>query len=112
MIPIPGPVPWVLSDFRIAGQRQGRRLTRCDRGRQRRRVLDADRHALAYRWWNYAEAGTLAQPLTLQGADGPVVRLVAPRVSAPADAHVILEVTDAGEPRVTSYRRVVLTITV
>ena len=74
-------------------------------------TTDPDRHALSYRWWNYAEAGTLPHPLTLQDADGPVVRFVAPRVSAPATAHLILEVTDAGEPRLTSYRRVVLTIT-
>lgn len=71
---------------------------------------DPDRHAVTYRWWHYVEAGTLSQPLTLV-SDGPIVRVVAPRISAPATAHVILEVTDSGEPRLTSYRRIVLAIT-
>jgi hypothetical protein len=71
---------------------------------------DPDGHTLSHRWWHYREPGTFAGELAIQGSDTPAATLVAPAVPAPATAHVILEVTDTGEPRLTSYRRVVLTI--
>jgi len=71
---------------------------------------DPDGDRLSYRWWHYAEPGTLTGPLVIQSADTSEVALVTPAVSAPATAHLILEVTDSGEPRLTSYRRVVLTV--
>lgn len=71
---------------------------------------DPDGDALVYRWWVYPEAGTY------RGA----VRLIRPEearavVEVPADAagstiHVILEVTDFGEPALTRYGRVVLEV--
>lgn len=71
---------------------------------------DPDGDRLSYRWWHYAEPGTFAGTLAIQSSDTPAAALVAPAVSAPATAHLILEVTDSGEPRLTSYRRVVLTV--
>jgi hypothetical protein len=38
------------------------------------------------------------------------VSLVAPKVDAPATAHVILRVTDKGRPPLSRYERVVVTI--
>lgn len=101
-------------------------------------ATDPDGHALRYRWWHYAEAGTgipgmpvvrarrqspVMEPtggsppaargvrpdprVTLDGDTTPAVTIT-PRVAGLA--HVILEVTDAGTPSLTRYRRVILDI--
>jgi hypothetical protein len=99
---------------------------------------DPDGQALTFRWWFYPEAGTgipgrpvltapvsgpppaaidASPPATRGEREPPRVSLEAadtPRASVmpllPGVAHVILEVTDAGTPRLTSYRRVILSI--
>jgi hypothetical protein len=73
-------------------------------------TTDPDGDRLTYRWWVYREPGTFTGELRLQHADTPTVSLVAPSVAAPATAHLILEVIDAGKPSLTRYRRVVLTL--
>lgn len=99
---------------------------------------DPDGHALTYRWWFYPEAGAgipgvpvasgppPSMPPESSSGSPPAARGVreAPRVRIAADAtaratvtplvpglaHVLLEVTDAGTPSLTSYRRVILSI--
>ncbi len=101
---------------------------------------DPDGQPLTFRWWFYPEAGSgmpspvaapapapaqhastapNASPPAARGdREAPLVRLegeataqatVVPQL--PGVAHVIVEVTDGGTPRLTSYRRVILTIT-
>jgi hypothetical protein len=72
-------------------------------------TADPDGDTLTYRWWHYREPGTYAGQLDLQKSDTPAVSLIAPMVNAPSTAHLVLEVTDSGNPRLTSYRRVVVT---
>ena len=55
-------------------------------------------------------AGSCAATVVLDGADGPELSFVAPRVFAPSELHVVLTVTDSGEPPLVAYRRVVVTI--
>src|SRR5690606_28105149 len=71
---------------------------------------DPDGDGLTYRWWVYPEPGTYRGEVAIDGAEAPVARLVAPEVEGPEKIHVILEVTDDGEPHLTSYRRVVVTV--
>lgn len=96
---------------------------------------DPDGDALRYEWFHYPEAGTgipgqpvrrrTARPVAAAGTPAgdeprqppPMVELAGattPRVTVtpaiPGTAHVILQVQDAGEPALTSYRRVILTI--
>ncbi|WP_234800735.1 DUF1593 domain-containing protein [Luteitalea pratensis] len=102
-----------------------------------RETRDPEGHALTFRWWYYPEAGTgiPGRPvLTAPGGAPPAATNASPpaargerepaRVQVergeeaqasvtprlPGVAHVILEVTDDGTPRLTSYRRVILTI--
>ena len=102
-----------------------------------RETRDPDGHALTFRWWYYPEAGTgiPGQPvLTAPPSRPPAVTNASPpaargerepaRVKVesensaqasvmpllPGVAHVILEVTDDGTPRLTSYRRIILSI--
>jgi hypothetical protein len=74
-------------------------------------TTDPDGHAVEYRWWQYEEPGTFQGKIPLAESGARDVRFVAPTVSAPQTIHLILAVTDRGEPRLTSYRRAVVTVT-
>jgi hypothetical protein len=84
---------------------------------------DPDGQALHYKWWVYEEAGlagTHRADVTIAGATLPQAQVT---INSPCRdgwihgmipcrgdgvAHVILEVTDEGTPRLTSYRRIVM----
>jgi hypothetical protein len=68
---------------------------------------DPDGNRLVYRWWIYREAGTCVADVSLDGAETAEASLVVPP-DASGTIHVILEVTDDGDPPLTAYRRVVL----
>ena len=82
---------------------------------------DPDGDALSYEWFHYGEPGTFTtssarsgQPITIQQFDQPKAWFVVPtdRVMPPGtgDLHLILAVTDHGTPRLTRYRRVIVTV--
>ncbi len=84
-------------------------------------TTDPDGDALSYLWFYYNEAGTFplssarsGQPLEIRGHDQPKAWFTVPtaRVMAPGTGtmHVILAVTDHGTPRLTRYRRVIVTV--
>ena len=84
---------------------------------------DPDGQTLHYKWWTYEEAGlngSRGADITISEADTPQAQVT---VKSPCReawipglipcrgegvAHIILEVTDEGTPRLTSYRRIVL----
>jgi hypothetical protein len=85
---------------------------------------DPDGQPIHYKWWVYQEAGltgTHAADVTINGADRPQAKVT---INSPCRAmwlpgipcrgegvaHIILEVTDEGTPRLTSYRRIILHI--
>jgi hypothetical protein len=65
---------------------------------------------LSYRWWIYLEAGRGVQQTTIHHADERRAELRLPEQIAGAHIHVILEVTDHGQPHLISYRRVVVDV--
>jgi hypothetical protein len=85
---------------------------------------DPDGHTLHYHWWVYEEAGlagTHGADVTINGANSPQAQVTITSPCRPAwlpllpckgegVAHIILEVTDDGTPRLTSYRRVILQV--
>ena len=76
---------------------------------------DPDGDALSYEWIYYDEAGTFAtsntRTATIEGADAVTASLtVPPRAFRTGTMHVILAVTDGGSPRLTRYRRVIVTV--
>jgi hypothetical protein len=71
---------------------------------------DPDGDALSFNWWIYDEVGTYPGAVSIANSRSRIASLVAPRVSAPATLHVILEVQDGGSPRLTRYQRVVMTV--
>ena len=68
------------------------------------RSADRDGDRLTFAWQYYAEAGTCTAPPQLQ-ANGSVAVLTAPATPASGTAHVILAVTDSGDPPHTRYQR-------
>lgn len=68
---------------------------------------DPDGDGLRYRWLHYPEAGTGDAKVQIEDPNGSrtVVR-VHPGEDGPWEAHVVLEVTDEGEPPLTRYQRV------
>jgi len=88
-------------------------------------TIDPDGQALAYRWELYPEAGLTGAhgaDVTITDADRPVAKVTAkspcrslwlpnyPKCSGAGVAHIILTVRDNGSPRLTSYRRIIVTI--
>ena len=86
---------------------------------------DPDNNELSYHWFHYGEAGALDDlPLaTVEVLNGTQSRAMVKALSAcranwlgqpdckgNGTAHVILAVTDSGSPRLTRYRRVILTV--
>lgn len=71
-------------------------------------TTDPDQHELQYRWWVYPEPSAYSGPITLQDADQPNCRLTIPYGSAGKNLHIILEVTDRGEPALTSFQRIII----
>jgi hypothetical protein len=70
---------------------------------------DPDSDRLHYRWFVYPEAGTYAGEVRIRGADTPGAVLAVPADAAGKNIHVILEVSDGGNPPLTRYRRLVVT---
>lgn len=86
---------------------------------------DPDGQAVTIRWWQYGEPsaapGITPPKLEIAGADAAEASFVVPafphgspnvpQPTVPLAYHVILEVTDAGTPALTSYRRAIVTPT-
>ena len=77
-------------------------------------AIDPDGHNLSYKWIHYKEVGTLNASrrnwMELDDVDKKATSFTAPEVSTGKTAHLILAVTDDGEPSLTRYQRVVVNI--
>jgi hypothetical protein len=74
-------------------------------------TFDSDGDSLSFLWFNYPEAGTYKKPIKIASAENTRgVYVIAPEVEKAETAHFILKVTDKGEPPLTRYKRVIVTI--
>ncbi|MBD0426173.1 DUF1593 domain-containing protein [Aquisalinus flavus] len=72
---------------------------------------DPDGDSLSYHWFEYPEAGTLDEPVELGHAVNDYdVGVRMPQVEKTETAHFIVRVTDKGEPPLSRYERVIVTI--
>ncbi len=72
---------------------------------------DPDGDNLSFLWFNYPEVGSFKKFIPLNSAENARgVWLRAPEVEKNETAHFILKVTDKGNPPLTRYKRVILTI--
>jgi hypothetical protein len=71
---------------------------------------DPDGDRLSFRWFVYPEAGTYARDVPLSDGANETTVLTAPADAGGKTIHVVLEVTDGGEPPLTRYRRAVIRV--
>jgi hypothetical protein len=69
---------------------------------------DPDGDRLSFRWFVYPEAGTYGRDVPLADATAETAGLTVPEDAAGKTVHVVLAVTDGGEPALTRYRRAVI----
>lgn len=71
---------------------------------------DVDSDPLTYRWWLYREASDFYLPFDIQGDTNAKASFFVPYEAIGKKLHIILEVTDNGEPALTGFRRVVVNV--
>ncbi|MCP4782693.1 MAG: DUF1593 domain-containing protein [Fuerstiella sp.] len=71
---------------------------------------DPDNDTLNYRWWQYVEAGSPDCMVSIANVNSAIASFQAPDVVEPRSVHVVLSVSDEGQPPLTSYRRVIVSI--
>jgi hypothetical protein len=72
-------------------------------------TTDPDGDTVSYRWYVYPEPGSYAGKAIIADSTSPLAALEVPPDAGGRTIHVILEVTDHGEPALTRYRRLVVT---
>ena len=74
-------------------------------------ATDPDGDQLNYSLWQYVEAGTYDNEVTIQNASSRDASFIVPSDARPGDTiHIILEVTDTGRHPLTRFQRVVVTV--
>jgi hypothetical protein len=74
-------------------------------------ATDPDGNALTVRWQQYKDAGTYSGVVTFSNAKSLVSSIQVPHDAQPGQTiHLLLQVTDNGTPALTSFQRVIVTI--
>ncbi|MEN9444630.1 MAG: hypothetical protein RIS47_1520, partial [Bacteroidota bacterium] len=74
-------------------------------------TTDPDGDSFSFFWFNYPEAGSYSKPIKVgEPENSHGIYIVAPKVDKVETAHFILKVTDKGEPQLSGYKRIVVTI--
>ena len=74
-------------------------------------ATDPDNDKLNYKWWNYAEAGTYPKAVEIDSATQKQLQIQVPDDAEVGQTiHLILEVSDDGDPSLTRFQRVVIQI--
>jgi len=71
---------------------------------------DPDGDKLNYEWIFYREAGTYSAMTEIENNKNAQLQITAPVVDSPKQLHFIVTITDDGEPKLTRYQRVILTV--
>jgi hypothetical protein len=71
---------------------------------------DPDKDVLKYHWFLYREPGTYVGDIQIDNSSEVKATFTAPEVNQPETVHIILEVTDNGQPALTRYQRVIVTV--
>lgn len=71
---------------------------------------DPDGDSLSYYWFHYPEAGSYRGSLDLGAENSDGVWITAPQVDREMTIHVVVAVTDKGDPPLTRYARFIVTV--
>jgi hypothetical protein len=73
---------------------------------------DPDGNTVAIRWWQYTDADTYPGAISLAPVTGGSTGFTVPTDATPGQTiHVIVQATDNGSPALTSFQRVIVTVT-
>lgn len=72
--------------------------------------IDPDKDTLTYSWWVYKEVGTYDKAVDIKDSAKQRASIKIPFDAPGKTIHVILEVTDNGEPSLIGYRRAIITV--
>ncbi|RIH67189.1 DUF1593 domain-containing protein [Mariniphaga sediminis] len=71
---------------------------------------DPDGDNLSFYWWQYIDAGTYKETISLKGSKEAIVSFLLPHdIREGETIHIICEITDDGIPALTRYKRIVIT---
>lgn len=72
-------------------------------------TTDPDGNQLTYKWWQYTDADSYDEKVSIQNADKREAFFLMPgNIDEGQTIHIICEVTDNGTPSLTRYRRVIV----
>ena len=71
---------------------------------------DPDNDSLSFLWFHYPEASTIKKEISISAENAHGVYIMAPTVSKKESIHFILKVTDKGEPALSRYKRIIVTV--
>jgi hypothetical protein len=71
---------------------------------------DPDGDELSFNWFHYPEPANYVGKIEISNSESSGVSLMGPNVKKPSEIHIILELTDKGEPALTRYQRVILNV--
>jgi hypothetical protein len=71
---------------------------------------DPDNDQLQFNWMYYKEAGTYDGEISIENENSLNASFTAPEVQPKETIHIILSVTDSGNPSLTRYQRVIITV--
>jgi len=71
---------------------------------------DPDGDNLSFMWFNYVEESSYKKEIFLSAPNVHVVNITAPEVNKKETIHFILKLSDKGEPNLTRYKRIIVTV--
>jgi hypothetical protein len=71
---------------------------------------DPDGNDIVFSWWQYIEAGTFNGTVKINDIGKAKINFIAPEVREPQSIHIILKVSDNGNPSLCAYQRVIITV--
>jgi len=72
---------------------------------------DPDGNDLTYHWWFYRESSGYKGAIDIESADNPVTSFKVPEdINSETKIHIICEVTDNGDPKLTGYQRIIIQV--
>ena len=71
---------------------------------------DPDKDNLTYEWIHYKEVGSHPEEIKINNDKQVNASFKAPKVEKEESLHIILAVTDTGEPPLTRYKRIIVNV--
>lgn len=71
---------------------------------------DPDGDTLSFEWSYYREASTYRGDILIANSRAPIAKVLIPDDAQGSTLHIILEVSDDGQPKLISYRRIIINV--